>query len=224
MTRASSRSKDSTPPEVCAVDLSPTSPAIAVGACRAARSEVASVAAVRSNLPGMITALSSEDVAGIVVWTFATAVTGCALARAPRDRRLTWAVVVAACVVIVADNALGVQDIAMTWGKAVVHALDLDVRNTGSVVKRSAFFAALFLGGSAALFALVRADRPLDGPRRLSLAGLVCVMAFLGARMTPGLRSVLHETDVAYAAKAVCWMLVVGGAVWSLRRMRPRER
>ncbi len=224
MTGASSRSKDSTPPAVCAVDLSPTSPAIAGGVCRAAQSEVASVVPVRSNPSGMIATLSSEDLVGIVVWTFATAVTGCALARAPRDRRLTWTVVAAACAVIVADNAFGVQDVAMTWGKAAVRALDLDVRNTGSVVKRSALFAALFFGGSAALFALVRADRPLDGPRRLSLAGLVCVMAFLGARMTPRLRSVLHETDVAYAVKAVCWMLVVGGAVWSLRRMRPRER
>jgi len=167
----------------------------------------------------MSAGLSVEDVVGVVSWTIATAVTGWTLVRSPRGHRGTWIVVTTACVVIVADNAFGVQDVAWMLGKVVVRALDLDVSAGGGSTKRTALVVTLFVGGCGALFTLVRVDRPFDGPRRLSIVGLVAVMAFLGARLSSQLGPSLDDPTVSTTIKAVCWALVTAGAVWSLRRL-----
>jgi fucose permease len=60
-------------------------------------------------------------------------------------------------------------------------------------------------------------DRPFDGPRRMSLGGLVAVMAFLGGRLVSQLGVVLNHAFVSFAVKAICWALVTGGALWGVR-------
>jgi hypothetical protein len=111
------------------------------------------------------------------------------------------------------DKAFGLQNrvyhLGQDWVRALAPAL---TRHGGRPFLRLALLVALFLVGCGALYWLVRADRSIDGPKRLSLLGLVLVMAYLGARLAPGLQDVLTPAP-GRVVEIACWLLVVAGAI-----------
>ena len=107
------------------------------------------------------------------------------------------------------DLQIRVYHLGQNWVSALGPALTHD---GGRPFLRLALLVALLLVGCGALYWLVQADRAIDGAKRLSLLGLVLVMAYLGARLAPGLRDVLTPAAGGVVEMA-CWLLVVAGAI-----------
>ena len=149
----------------------------------------------------------------IVLWAVPAVLAGRAGLRSPRGERTVWWTVALACAVIVMDKAFDLQirvyHLGQDWVRALGPALTHD---GGRPFLRLALLGALFLVGCGALYWLVRADRSIDGAKRLSLLGLVLVMAYLGARLAPGLRDVLTPA-AGRVVEIACWVLVVAGAI-----------
>jgi len=149
----------------------------------------------------------------IVLWAAPAVLAGRAGLRSPRGERTVWWTVALACAVIVMDKAFDLQIRVYHLGQDWVRALGPALTNDGGrPFLRLALLVALFLVGCGALYWLVRADRSIDRAKRLSLLGLVLVMAHLGARLAPGLRDVL--TPVASpVVEIACWLLVAAGTI-----------
>lgn len=137
--------------------------------------------------------------------------------RAPRGARTVWWIVALACAVITLDKAFDLQGVLYGWGKHWVHhsAPGLS-RSGGAPYARLALLGALLLAGCVALYLSIRSDRAIDGPKRLSLTGLVLVMSYLGARLAPGLRDWVSP-GIGLAIELVCWLLVVIGLLGARR-------
>jgi hypothetical protein len=154
----------------------------------------------------------------IVLWAVPAVLAGRASLRSPRGERTVWWTVALACAVIVVDKAFDLQirvyHLGQDWVRALCPAVTY---GGGRPFLRLALLSALFLVGCGALYWLVRGDRSIDGAKRLSLLGLVLVMAYLGARLAPGLRDVLMPA-AGRVVEIACWLLVVAGAIWARSR------
>lgn len=130
---------------------------------------------------------------------------------APPGERRTWAVVAAACVVIVLDKTVDLQAFAMAAGRHLVHAYAPDLAaHGGRPLARAALLGAFFVAGCAGMFALVRGDRRLERRKLLALAGLVGVMAYLGARLVPAVGQRLGPAGGAAIELACCALVWTG--------------
>ena len=149
----------------------------------------------------------------IVLWAVPALLAGRAGLRSTRGERTVWSTVALACAVIVTDKAFDLQirvyHLGQDWVRALGPAL---THGGGRPFLRLVLLGALFLVGCGALYWLVRADRSIDRAKRLSLLGLVLVMAHLGARLAPGLRDVLTPA-AGRVVEMACWLLVVAGAI-----------
>ena len=129
-----------------------------------------------------------------------------------------------ACLVIVLDKAVDLQLIAMTVGKSLVHSIDPEMTHKGTRQSgRAALLGTLFVGGCIGLWMLVRSDRHLDRAKVLSLAGLVGVMAYLGARLVPAVsralggegNGALWGSAIELACCALVWTGLLLARRWS---------
>ena len=134
-------------------------------------------------------------------------------ARGRRHERSTWAVVGAACLVIAADKGLDLQIRVYRAGQAIVGWLDPATRLRGrNLPWRLALLGGLFAAGTVALVLLLRGDRRIGAAKKLSLAGLLGVMAYLGLRLLPGGHRVFAP-PIGWGVEAALWLAVVGGLI-----------
>jgi hypothetical protein len=123
--------------------------------------------------------------------------------RTPRARRGAWYVVAGYCVVVATDKAIDVQMVVFQLVQWLAQQLDA---LAGTRVPRTAvrFGAVAVLGGVAAVVTVwwVRRDPQLTRDKRLALLGLGVVMAYVAARMVPGLAILQHEA-VGWLVEAV---------------------
>lgn len=138
--------------------------------------------------------------------------------RAPRGERSVWWIIASGSFVITTDKAIDLHGIVFGLGKGLIHTYAPGMRaNGGRPLARLSLLGGLFAAGCGALYLLVRSDRAIGGPKRVSLLGLVLVMGYLGARLSPGLRDLITPS-VGLVIEAVCWLLVVAGVAMGLRR------
>ena len=139
--------------------------------------------------------------------------------RHPVDRRAAWLVAALACAVIALDKGVDLVTPVTNLGRDWVAELSAELRSGGSnQLGRAALLAVLFLGGCLALYLLTRLDRAIDGPKRLTLIGLVGVMGYMGGRLLPVLRESFGNPVVTWGVELTCWAAVVGGELWGRRR------
>jgi len=109
---------------------------------------------------------------------------------APPGRRAAWFVVALYCGGICADKVVDLQMILFSDGKSVFKALAdafpvLQENKRGIKLGLLGF---LLLAGVGGTLFLIRKDEGLSPPKWMSLCGLILVMAFVAARLMPGLR------------------------------------
>ena len=161
---------------------------------------------------------------GIAAWAVPAVLALRAGLRSPRGARTVWWIVAAACTIITTDKAFDLQIHAHQLGQALVKAIAPGLTHDGGRPwARVALLGALFLIGCGALYGLVRSDRSIDGSKRLSLLGLVLVMAYLGARLVPRLRD-WWTPALGMVVEGTCWLLVVAGPIRASRLGRGESR
>lgn len=159
----------------------------------------------------------------IILWTVPTGLAVRAGLRSGEGRRAVWWVIALACSVITLDKAFDFQILVYRAAKEWVGVLAPGLTSDGGhPLARIALLGALFLIGSGALYWLVRSDRSIDGPKLISLLGLMLVMAYLGLRLAPGLKEALTPAG-GHAIELACWGLVVTGTIRARDQRRTKS-
>jgi hypothetical protein len=177
-------------------------------------------ATARVPVPGADTPVG--DVVTAIVWA-ALAVGSIALvARLPRDTRGAWLVVAIYCCVVAVDKVVDLQMAAYHTAKWIVDATQpvLGLREHVRAVRLALMVALIALGVGGTVL-MVRRDRELDVPRKLAIAGLLLIIAMVGARLVPG--SPFDDVIVDWVVEGVGCACVAAGLVLGWRTTaRPR--
>jgi hypothetical protein len=132
--------------------------------------------------------------------------------RAPPGRRAAWFVVAICCGGICADKVVDLQMILFSDGKSVFKALAEahPVLQENKRWIKMGLLGFLFLAGVGGTLFLIRRDEDLSPPKWMGLGGLILVMAFVAARLMPGLRG--HVASwIGMVSEGVALVLVTIG-------------
>lgn len=158
-------------------------------------------------------------------WALPALAASAVFLRSPRGGRASWAVVAGACAAIVADKLVDLQIRLYRLGKELVAGADPELRLRGEHLwLRLLLLGGLFVAGAFALRFGARLDRRPGRGKRVALAGLVLVLAFLGARLVPALKPhFAPPRDVVL--EGLTWLVVVAGVLvgWSEAARPPPE-
>ena len=139
------------------------------------------------------------------------------LARCPSPRGCWW-IVAAGCALAAADEWFDLQSACFRFGKevagAALHAVGFDAHRPLAKVALLGFGT---LAAVAAVWWFARRDRAFDRSKALACAGLALALAFVGARLLPGL-TWLFDSPVGVAIEVVAWALVSIGVRGGFRR------
>ncbi len=150
----------------------------------------------------------------ILLWVLPALGASLRYLRGERGARLGWLVVAAAIWLVVADKAWDLQTLLYRGAQEMVHRVDPQLRMRGPHAwMRWCLLGGGFLLSAALLWWGARADRQLTGGKRLSLLGLVAILAYLGARLLPRVKAHLDGGAEDWIELAIWVVIAVGIAL-----------
>jgi hypothetical protein len=159
----------------------------------------------------------------IALWTTPTLLAFTLACRFPKGTRIAWVILGTACLAIVLDKALDLLSVAHKTGQQLVKAVDPETRmRDGNLVYRFLLLGGLFVASSLGLVFCLRRDRDRSRGKVLAFVGLLLVLAYIAARMIPGLKERLLP-PTGWIVEAVSYALILLGLIYGWRHP-PEDR